>query len=198
MPNEQLAKPGRNWGWVLVAGVAYITLGIIALSWPVASTVGLTFTLGILFLVASVVQAAHAIHLRKESGTGSRVVQSIAALVAGLLILRYPGAGMVGIAIAMTFYFFVSAFSKWAIAAGMRPHSGWGWTFVSATCSFLLGAYMIVTFPVSALWVPGLILGIDLVIMGASMIGFAFSVRSARARLKETIVEAPRIDRPAA
>lgn len=175
---EHLARMGENWGWVFAAGIAYVILGIIALSWPVASTLGLTFVLGVLFIASGIIQGIHTIQFRKEAGTAWRLFQTVIALAAGILMLRYPGAGMLGVAIGMAFYFFVSAVAKFELAFGMKPHRGWGWALVSAIASLLLGIYMIATFPISALWVPGLILGIDLIVFGASLCGFSMDLKN--------------------
>lgn len=181
---EQLAQMGRKWGWFLIAGLANIILGIVAFSLPINSTIGLTFALGILFVVGGSLQVIHTIQLRNEVGNGWRMFHAAIGMVAGVLMLRYPGAGMIGVAIAMTFYFFVSAAAKTVLALGLRPHRGWGWAFASAVASFCLGAYIIATFPVSALWVPGFLLGIDLVILGLSLVGFSFDLKNVHGNIE--------------
>jgi uncharacterized membrane protein HdeD (DUF308 family) len=190
---EQLTPLGRHWAWVLTAGLAYITLGIVALSWPITSTVSLTFVLGALFVAIGLLQTIHCIRLGAAAGNGWRIFQALAALVAGGLILRYPEAGMLGIAITMAFYFFVSAAAKGAIAWDLRPHSGWGWQFTSAVASFFLGAFIIATFPFSAIWVPGIILGIDLIVMGASLVGFSVDLKNVQGAI-EQVKAAEKID----
>ncbi|MDR3607785.1 MAG: HdeD family acid-resistance protein [Oligoflexia bacterium] len=194
---EQLSRLGQNWGWFLAAGISFIVFGIAALTWPVTSTLGLTFALGALFTVSGVVNIIQSIRLRKETGNGWHVLQAVTALAAGLLILRYPASGMLGIAIAMTFYFFVSAAAKGVIAFGMRPLAGWGWALASAIASFILGAYMIATFPISALWVPGLLLGIDFIFHGSSLIGFSSDLKNVHRKLRQ-IGEGPSEERKSA
>lgn len=174
---NQVAQVGRNWGWLLAAGVCFIALGVTAYMWPVDSTVSLTFALGVLFVIGGVVRIFQAIQLRKEIGTGWRVFDAFLALAAGVLLLRYPQSGVLGVAITMIFFFFMSAVTKSAVAFATRPLPGSGWAFVSAIASFALGIYMIATFPVSALWVPGALLGIEFVIYGASLIGISFNLK---------------------
>jgi uncharacterized membrane protein HdeD (DUF308 family) len=168
---------GRSWGWVLASGIAYVLIGFVALNWPVSSTVGLTFALGIVLVVTGVVQAIHAFQTRHETGISWRIFLAVIALAAGVLMLRYPAAGMMGVAIAMAFYFFVNAAAKGALAFSMRPIKRWGWVLASAIASFILGVYVIATFPLAALWVPGFILGVDLVIQGASLVAASFDLR---------------------
>ena len=168
---------GRNWGWVLAAGIGYVILGFAAINWPVSSTVGLTFALGLILILTGIVQGVHAFEARKEGGVAWHVFLMVVALAAGVVMLRHPTAGMVGIAITMTFYFFVGAFAKGAFALSLRPMRRWGWVMASAVASFILGAYMLLTFPISALWIPGLMLGIDLVFQGASLIGASLEMK---------------------
>lgn len=175
-----LGEIGKDWGWVLAGGIGFIVLGCLAYLWPVLSTVSLEFALGTVFFIGGIIDAIHCLRFRTEAGLGWRVLQSVAGLVTGILMLRYPLAGILGVGIAMAFYFFVSATIKGAVAFGMRPISGWGWALLSAISSFALGAFTILTFPVSSLWVPGAILGIDFVIYGVSLSGLAFELRSIR------------------
>ncbi len=92
-------------------------------------------------------------------------------------MFRYPDTGMLGISLALSFYFLLAATAKWIVYMSVRPAKGWGWGLASSMMSFALGVLIIVTFPFSALWVPGTLLGIDLIIAGAVMIGASFSVR---------------------
>lgn len=180
---ERLARLGNNWGWFLALGLFSLLFGMLAFGWPVTSSAGLTFALGVLFVANGVLHLIQAFQLRKETGTGWRLVMSVTALAAGVLMLKYPAAGMFGVAIAMAFYFFMSATTKSIAAFGMKGHRGWGWVLASAIASFILGIYIIATFPVSALWVPGTVLGIDFIVHGASMIGLSFDLKKIHQRL---------------
>ncbi len=188
---------GRNWGWFLAAGIAFCLAGLAAFLWPVASTLSLAFALGVFFTVGGAIALIQAFRLRGESGNGWRAFHGIAALVAGILMLRYPAGGMLGVAIAMTFYFLVSAAAKGVIALGMRPEQGWGWAMASAVASLCLGIYMIATFPVSALWVPGFLLGLDFAVHGSSLIGFSLTLRKARHLLQQSTTPPPDLRRVA-
>jgi uncharacterized membrane protein HdeD (DUF308 family) len=183
---EEFARLGENWGWFLLSGISLIILGIAAYVWPVASTVTLTLALGWVFIVGGLVRIVQAIQLRQHIGTGWQVFDALLSLAAGVLLLRYPGGGMFAVAVAMTFFFFMSAVTKGTVAFATRPLPGSGWALVSAIVSLALGIYMIATFPVSALWVPGALLGIDFVIYGISMIGFSFSVKKLHHEIGET------------
>jgi hypothetical protein len=56
---------------------------------------------------------------------------------------------------------------------------------------------MIATFPISALWVPGALLGIEFVIYGISMIGFSFGLRRLHHEAKQVFGESAETRRAA-
>ena len=127
MSTQEIALLGQSWRWILAAGIIYVLLGAVAFSLPMASTLGLTFGLAALLLIGGLTHLIHAIKLRRRRGGGARFFQSFVAIVAGGLMLRYPGGGMVGLALALSFYFFISAAAQWILFTSIRPHPGWGW-----------------------------------------------------------------------
>lgn len=181
---ERLSRIGENYRWFLAAGIAFILAGFVALNWPINSTVALTYAIGILFAVSGVVHAVQAIRLRKEeTGIGWQICLSAIGFAAGALMLKYPMSGLLGVGMTLTFYFLIGAVIKGVVAFGMQPLSGWGWVLTSAIASFVLGAYMIATFPLSALWVPGLLLGLDFIVHGSSLVGFSFRLKNVHRRI---------------
>lgn len=174
----------QHWGWVLSFGCLYLALGVIAFAMPVASSVALAATLGALLVISGAIQLVHAIQLRHESGSGGRFFQAILSLVAGGLMFRYPDVGLLTVAITLAFYFFLGAFAKWVMAFAVRPNKGWGWILTSAIASIILGIYIVASLPLSALWVPGTLLGIDFVIAGLSMIRLSTELRHLRSDVR--------------
>ncbi|MGE0632798.1 MAG: HdeD family acid-resistance protein [Pseudobdellovibrionaceae bacterium] len=183
---EELSRFGRHWGWMMAAGIGYVILGVIAFSLPVLTTVGLTLAVACLLLASGVVQTVHAIRLRKERGAVTRFFQSLLALIAGVLMLRFPGEGILTLALILSFYFIVSGTAQWMLAMALRPEKLWMWGLVSSICSFALGLYMVFTFPFSAIWIPGVLLAVDLVISGAMLVGLSWSVRKIHKELEGT------------
>jgi uncharacterized membrane protein HdeD (DUF308 family) len=174
---NQVVPMEKYWKWMLFAGVLFVILGFIAFSMPIASTVGLTFGLAGLLLAGGIIQLVQAFQLRRHPGNAGRFFRSALNIVIGAMMFRYPEGGLMGVALALSIYFLFNAVSQWILFYSMRPMPGLGWGIVSSIASLILGVYILITFPFSALWVPGALLGIDLLFSGSSMIGFAFSLR---------------------
>ena len=62
------------------------------------------------------------------------------------------------------------------LAMQMRSGSSWGWVALSGVITLLLGAIIVLHWPVSSLYTLGIFLGVDLVIAGVSWLtaGLAF------------------------
>ena len=59
----------------------------------------------------------------------------------------------------------------WSLVAGFRwrPSEGWGWMVFSGIVSIILGVMIWRQFPVSALWLVGVLVGIRLLFTGLTM-----------------------------
>jgi uncharacterized membrane protein HdeD (DUF308 family) len=190
--DAEIAHIGKNWPWLLVMGFIYLILGAIAFTMPVATTAGLTLAIGLLLIILGVAQLVQAVRLRHRHGGFTRVLQCVLSLLAGGMILRYPEGGMLSISLVLGFYFLISATAQAALAWSLRQHKIYWWGIVGATASFLLGLYILFTFPFSALWIPGLVLSIDMIASGAALIGFAFTAREVYHRSSGYKNEGPR------
>lgn len=174
---KELSKLGQHWKWVLLTGVVYLVLGVIALLTPVYTTIGLTYVVATIMIIAGAANLIHALRLYKHHGFGIRLIFALVPLTAGILFFRYPTQGLLTFAIILGFYFFMSAASQLAGALAIRPVRGWAWAIVGAVASFALGIVVLLSFPFSALWIPGLIFAVDLIMSGSGMVGMSYCLR---------------------
>ena len=54
----------------------------------------------------------------------------------------------------------------------------WGWTVFSGLLSFLLGIYLLATWPAAGTYFIGVVIGVDLIFDGAALVGFAGAIHS--------------------
>jgi uncharacterized membrane protein HdeD (DUF308 family) len=72
-----------------------------------------------------------------------------------------------------------SGIMRIVLGVSMRHTMPWVWVVLSGVISFLLGVVILGHWPVSSLYILGLLLGIDLVFAGASWIGIGLRLRTA-------------------
>jgi uncharacterized membrane protein HdeD (DUF308 family) len=58
-----------------------------------------------------------------------------------------------------------------------RPASSWGWLLANGILELLLGVIVLSQWPAAALWLLGVLVGIDLAFAGASMLRLAAAAR---------------------
>jgi uncharacterized membrane protein HdeD (DUF308 family) len=60
----------------------------------------------------------------------------------------------------------------------VRPLAGWGWLIAGGLGSMVVGVILLIGWPATALWVTGLLLGINLVFTGSMHIVLALASRT--------------------
>lgn len=167
----------RNWGWLLVLGIAMIVLGVVALGAPFILTLVTTLFFGWLLLLGGVIQIIHGFWARRWSGFFVHLVTGILATVVGLLIISNPAAGAISITLLLAAFFVAAGVARIA-AALMYRFSNWGWLLFVGLIDLLLGILIWAQWPVSGLWVIGLFVGIDLIFYGATWVMLALAARN--------------------
>ncbi|MBN1911192.1 MAG: DUF308 domain-containing protein [Pirellulales bacterium] len=151
-------------------------IGLGAISVPLFATVGIVTVVGILMLVAGTAQIVSGLSSAKWSGVFLHLVVGILYCVTGFFILESPLKGAAGMTLLLAVFFFVSGIFRIVFALRER-FPAWGWTLLNGAVTLLLGIIIWRQFPVSALWLIGLLLGIDLVFAGWTWIMLALAVR---------------------
>jgi len=94
-----------------------------------------------------------------------------------LLFLRDPAQGMLTIALLLIVFFMMEGISKVVFALTIRPFPNWGWVLASGLIGILLALILWANLPVTAVWLIGLLLGINLISVGAAIAYLAWHVR---------------------
>lgn len=173
-----------SWEWAIGLGVLMLIFGIVAVAAPFSASIGLAWLIGALLLATGVAQLVHAIRFARAPGRVSNFTFAILSLVAGALVFRNPIVGAAGVTAVIAFYLLVGGISKSMLSADLYPLKGWGTLLISSLLSIALGVILLVTFPTTSLFVPGMFFGIDLLFLGGSTIGFALSLRKGQPPLK--------------
>jgi uncharacterized membrane protein HdeD (DUF308 family) len=184
IPLDERRRHARS---LKIQGALIAILGVIAIVLPVVATIALTLVLGALLLVFGVAELVRAVRAwRRErggwhEGLGWALLQAVAGIVAGAIMLFDPFAGAISLTLILGIFLLVAGALKAVIAWRLRPAKGWGWMAFSAALSIVLGVMIIAGLPLSGLLVPGTFLGIELVFFGTAlfMIGRALTATQA-------------------
>jgi uncharacterized membrane protein HdeD (DUF308 family) len=76
-------------------------------------------------------------------------------------------------------FFLIHGGFKLALTSAWRRRPGWGWLAASAVISVLLGILVLAGLPGTAAWAIGLILGVDLLFTGVTLLILGFKLKQA-------------------
>ena len=97
--------------------------------------------------------------------------------VTGYLLLTHPDAGAAGVTMLLASLLIVAGLFR-AVGAGVIRFPRWGWMVFSGMVSVVLGISLLVSWSSASTYFIGLVIGIDLIFDGASLIGFATAIHS--------------------
>ena len=75
-------------------------------------------------------------------------------------------------------YFMIEGISKVIFALTIRPFPNWGWVLASGVVGILVALYLWASLPATAIWLLGVLLGIQLICEGAALAYLAWKVRT--------------------
>lgn len=171
------AELRRQWGWLLTIGILVLVLGILAVVDSVLATVVSMLYVGWALVIAGVVFAVQAFRFRAHGHLFLHLLNAALALVVGVILILHPVAAAVTLTLLLAVYFVVAGIFRTVTALSVRV-PGWGWGLVNGIVTLILGILIWTQWPVSGLWVIGLFVGIDLIVIGWTQIMTAFAARS--------------------
>jgi len=181
-PSAAVAQSMRDyWGLFLAEGIAVSILGLAAIIVPPIAGLFATVVLGWLLLIAGVVGLVATLRARKAPGFGWSLLSAFAAVIAGGLLLWNPLRGLVTLTYVLTAFFIVDGILVIVLAIAHRRElmGKWEWMMVNGVIDLILAGIIIFGFPGTLVWAFGLLVGIDMIFGGASLIAMALEARKA-------------------
>jgi uncharacterized membrane protein HdeD (DUF308 family) len=170
----------RNWGWLLALGILMIILGVFAIGAPAVATVAVQLALGWILMIGGIAQGIHAFMVKGWGGFLLELLSAALYLVVGILLLVNPVEGALALTIVLAVFLIVEGIFKLIMAFRVRDHRGWGWLLASGILSLILGVLIWAEWPASGVWVIGLLVGIQLLFTGWSLVMLALAARAHR------------------
>jgi uncharacterized membrane protein HdeD (DUF308 family) len=170
-------------GWILWLLIGAISLlgGIAALLNPFAATLAATTLAAWIFVFTGVLQV---VGVFQTQGWGARLwglILALAFLWLGVTILGNPLRGMISLTIVAALMFLASGIAKILFAFRVRGSGYFLWALLSGAVSVILALMVFTNFPQSAAVVLGVLLAVELIATGITLISFAFLLRTAPA-----------------
>ena len=181
LQSEMSAAVHEHWKAFLIEGVVLAVLGLAAMIAPLIASLAVTIFLGWMFLISGVAGLALTFWARQMPGFWWSLLSAALALGAGILLLAQPVQGTLTLTIVVGVYFIAEGVATimYALEHRRELSERWSWLLVAGIMDLLIAALIITGLPGSALWAVGLLVGINLLFGGATLIGMALAARKA-------------------
>lgn len=159
----------------IVLGILLTIIGL-AIILHAASTSALSLALMGLFLaVSGVILGVHAFWVREWKGVFISLLMGIVSVIVGAFCLFQPLDSAIAIASLFGAFFLVIGLIQILASAFLR-FNHWGIILLAGVLSFIFGIAIFAQWPFSAIWVLGVFVGINICLVGLTMIVFAQSL----------------------
>jgi uncharacterized membrane protein HdeD (DUF308 family) len=181
LQSRMSAAVRAHWKAFLIEGIVLAILGLAAMIVPQLAGLAITIFLGWMFLVTGVMGLFVTYWARAMPGFWWSLISAALAVLAGLVLLAHPMQGVLTLTIVVGAYFVAEGVASIMYSLEHRRElSGrWSWVLVAGLMDILIAFFIIAGWPGSADWAIGLLVGINLLFGGATLIGMALAARNA-------------------
>ena len=169
-----------HWQLFLFEGVALIALGLAALALPPLASIAVAILFGWVLLLGGAFGLITTIMARHAPGFWWALLSSLVSIVAGVLLFGWPAGGVLPLTLILTGFLAADGLLTIMLALDYRRalHGRWPWLLVNGVIDLILAAIIFVGLPQSALWAIGIIVGVDLLFGGSSLVAMSLAARN--------------------
>lgn len=168
-----------HWKLFLIQGLVLVVLGLLAVALPQIATFAIEMLIGWLFLVGGIVRTIAVLRARHAPGYGWSLLVAGLAAALGLVLLVQPMAGVLTLTTILIAFFIIEGIAAVVIALEFRPQLGnWMWVLLSGAVDLVIAILIWQGWPSTATWAIGLLVGINMLVLGFSLVMTALAARA--------------------
>jgi uncharacterized membrane protein HdeD (DUF308 family) len=179
LQSKMSAAVREHWKAFLFEGILLAILGLAAIIVPPLAGLAVTIFLGWMFLISGIAGLALTFWARQMPGFWWSLISAVLGIIVGLILLARPVQGVLTLTIVVGAYFLAEGVTSimYALEHRRELSERWSWMLFAGVLDLLIAAMIIAGLPGSAEWAVGLLVGINLLFGGASLIGMALAAR---------------------
>ena len=175
---QMAATIHAHWKLLLAQGIVMMALGFLAVAEPNVATIAIGIFVGWLFFIGGIFRALSVWQSRGMPGFAWSLLTALLAILLGLILIFRPLAGVLTLTMVLIAFFILEGITAIALAVQHREHlRSWGWVLFSGIIDLLLACLIWAGWPSSADWAIGLLVGINMLFFGLSLVMTALAAR---------------------
>jgi uncharacterized membrane protein HdeD (DUF308 family) len=170
-------------GWSIGLSVLMIVAGILAIASPLAAGVAVNLLVAWLLVLSGCAHLVFAWQRRSAGGFLWELLVGVLYNFIGVYLLMRPLEGLASLTIALAIYLFLEAILEFVLGVTLRPLSGSSWLLFDGIVTLILAVMIWRTWPSSAGWTIGTLVGISMLFSGTSRLAISLAARSVATKL---------------
>ena len=159
-------------------GILMFVCGILAISLPLASSIGIVILLAWLILFVGISHLIFAFHSHSVGGFLWQVLVALIYGAAAIYMLMNPLLGVLSLTLLLAIFLLVEGILELVLYFRIRRVRHGGWVLFDGIVTLILGILIWAHWPSSAVWVIGTLVGISLIFSGISRFMLSLAVRN--------------------
>lgn len=169
--------------WSIVWGVLLILFGMLAIGSPFLAAVAVSGFVAWLIVLAGVVHVILAFHAHGAGSLIWKLLVGLAYLLFGGYLILHPVLGVASLTLVLASLFLIEGILNIVLFFKMRSVGGSSWVLVDGIITLLLGLMIYMQWPSSSAWAIGTLVGVSMIISGATRVMLSLAVRRASAAI---------------
>jgi len=174
-----LKLPTRVTGFSIALSILLIALGFFAILLPVEMSLGVVIVVAWLLMISGVVQFVHVFRCQGVGHALWKALVALAYFVAGLYFRLNLGVGIAALTLALIAFFVAQGLIDIFAYFGTRKSGASRWLLLDGVIALILGLMIWRHWPSGALWVVGLLVGINMIMTGTTRLMLTLAARRA-------------------
>ena len=168
MPNTLTTGVPNATTWSIILSVLMILTGAIAIAAPMVAGVAITALVAWLLIFSGLLHLAFAWRGGRTGAVLWEILLGIVYGAIGFYIVTNPVAGLASLTLALAIYLLIEGVLESVLSFQLRALPGSGWLLVDGIVTLVLAVMIWSTWPSSAAWVVGTLVGISMLFSGVT------------------------------
>ena len=180
MRNDMTAHEHTASVWSVALSILMIMTGILAIGSPLIAGIAVSALIAWLLIFSGALHVAFAWRGHTAGGVIWELLLGLAYGCIGVYFLFRPLGGLVSLTLAVAIYLFVKAVLEFILWSQLPHVAGRGWLIGDGLITLILAVMIASTWPSSAAWVVGTLIGISMFFAGTSRLMLSLAFRRMR------------------
>jgi uncharacterized membrane protein HdeD (DUF308 family) len=167
----------ESMSWSIVLSILLIVAGFLAIALPQVAGIAANIVVGWLLIFSGAVHLVYSFKAGSAGGFIWEILLGLVYAVIGGYLLWNPVLGLVSLTLGLAFYLFAEAVLELIMSYMLRAMRGSGWLLFDGVVTLILAVMIWRTWPSSAVWVLGTLVGISMLFSGFSRLMISIAAR---------------------